>query len=132
MVILYNTDNINGLLFLILAKGIKQGLRFDVFFATSAECQDFSRAFWNSSNAQPHGLFEDKFYEMQPILVLTQEQYERETMQKDCAIFVECNNTVPLDAWQKVCFVNVSDSILTAHKEYQKWEYKNGVWKEDK
>ncbi len=135
-IIFYSTDNLHGMLFLILEKGLKQGTKFNVFFSTEFECEDFSRAFWNSSSALPHGLFSDGFYEMQPILVLTHEQYllckQHVGVQKDCAIFVQVDHEAK--SWEKICYINISNEILKkivskyngAH--VQNWSFQNSHW----
>ena len=123
--IFYRTDDVFAMLILVLAKGRKQGITFNLFFETQERCDDFSRMLWNSGSALPHGLFVDQFYEMQPILVLMQDQYE-ENMHKDCAFFIECEAKLNLKQWQKVCYVN--DAAYEYKQAENVWEYIGGKW----
>lgn len=134
--IFYKTDDLFAMLIMVLTKGCKQGLTFNVFFQTNEECQAFSRALWNSSASLPHGLYDDSFYSMQPILITADDILSNNSkdMKKDCAIVV--GNDLfqkfkdKMHDWQKVCFVNVADQAIDAYKDvpHVVWQYQNKVW----
>jgi len=138
--IFYKTDDLFAMLIMVLVKGCKQGLTFNVFFQTDEECQAFSRAMWNSSSSLPHGLCVDNFYSMQPILITTDDIFSNfsDAMKKDCALIVAHDSFEKLKQtihnWQKVCFVNASHKVIDEYKNipHAIWEYKNKVWVEAK
>jgi hypothetical protein len=133
----YNTNDLNATLLALLIKGRKQDLTFNVF-CSHEFLQNFSRLLWNSSYPLIHGIIDDGFYKMQPIIICSKEEYflqnTNSDIKKDCLILVECDEYVEISNWNKVLLVNCR--VLNEYKNYpfETWEYnkeenKQGVWK---
>lgn len=131
--IFYKSGNSQQELFfmlkLLLIKGLKNNLTFNVFFQAIEEYQAFSSALWNAANILPHGLTEDGYYNLQPIILSMQSEYTK-AMHKDIAIVIEQDIIHEFD-WKKVFFINCANEILQKYSKQdncQSWEYINNKW----
>lgn len=130
----YKTDSLFDMLALLIAKGRKQGLKFNIFFSEQADCKDFSSFLWMKEITKDanfiNSLAADESFNLQPIIIATQKEY-RDEMKKDVAIVIGQDMEIGnLNDWQKVLFVNTSTALLDKYKEYNRelWEYSNSKW----
>jgi|GEM_PF-5767888 len=62
------SKNVEELLFLLMKKARKERLSVSVCFANRTNFEDFSRKIWYSGQVLAHGLPEDGFLDLQPIV----------------------------------------------------------------
>jgi len=131
----YKTDNEFYMLYLLLNKGAITGKTFNVFFKNNELAKEFSVFLWNRSSLA-HGLKEDGYYKLQPIIMCAVDEYALD-MKKDIAVFIGCqfeeqleNNLNDLNKWEKVFFVNIKDEVYKKYPEFAAnlFEYFNGSW----
>ena len=105
--LIYKSDDVLGLIILLLKKCEENNLTASICFKTEQLCSEFSDKLWQHSDF-PHSLFQDQFLEKIPIII------DVKLHSKDVAIIIgDCDLA---DGFKKVFIIN-------PEKKYENAQY---------